>query len=83
MVNLFEGVFAAGRYPVTLYPDWMRAGLTFLVPVAFAVTVPAEALTNRLTPQALLGAATLTLALLLIARFVWRRGLRAYSGASA
>jgi ABC-2 type transport system permease protein len=83
MVNLFEGVFAAGRYPVTLYPDWMRAGLTFLVPVAFAVTVPAEALTNRLTAQTLLGAAVLTVALFLIARFVWRRGLRAYGGASA
>ncbi len=83
MVNLFEGVFAAGRYPVTLYPDWMRAGLTFLVPVAFAVTVPAEALTNRLTPQTLAGAAALTVALFLIARFVWRRGLRAYGGASA
>ncbi|MGQ0604961.1 MAG: ABC transporter permease, partial [Anaerolineales bacterium] len=83
MVNLFEGVFAAGRYPVGIYPDWMRAGLTFLVPVAFAVTVPAEALTGRLTAQTLLSAAALTVALLLIARFVWRRGLRAYSGASA
>ena len=83
MVNLFEGVYAAGRWPVGIYPDWLRTGLTFLVPVAFAVTVPAEALTNRLTPQALAGAAALAVALLLLARWVWRRGLRAYSGASA
>jgi ABC-2 type transport system permease protein len=83
MINLFEGVYAAGRWPVGIYPDWLRTGLTFLVPVAFAVTVPAEALTGRLTWQTLLGAALLAAALLTLARWVWRRGLRAYSGASA
>jgi ABC-2 type transport system permease protein len=83
LVNLFEGVYATGRWPVSVYPDWLRYGLTFLVPVAFAVTVPAEALTNRLTPQTLLGAAALAVGFLTLARFVWRRGLRAYSGASA
>lgn len=83
MVNLFQGVYAAGRWPVGIYPRWLRAGLTFLVPVAFAVTVPAEALTQRLTPATLAGAALLAAALLALARLVWRRGLRAYSGASA
>jgi ABC-2 type transport system permease protein len=83
LVNLFEGVYAAGRWPVSIYPDWLRTGLTFLVPVAFAVTVPAEALTGRLTWQTLLGAAALAMALLSLARFIWRRGLRAYGGASA
>lgn len=83
MVNLFQGVYAAGRWPVGVYPDWLRTGLTFIVPVAFAVTVPAEALTNRLTPQTLFGAVALALALLVVSRWSWRRGLRAYSGASA
>lgn len=83
LVNLFEGVYAAGRWPVTIYPDWLRTGLTFIVPVAFAVTVPAEALTGRLTWQTLLGAAALAIALLILARWVWRTGLRRYSGASA
>jgi ABC-2 type transport system permease protein len=83
MANLFEGVYAAGRWPVGIYPDWLRNGLTFLVPVAFAVTVPAEALTGRLTPPTLAGAAALAIALLLLARWVFRRGLKQYSGASA
>ena len=83
MVNLFEGVYAAGRWPVSVYPDWLRTGLTFLVPVAFAVTVPAEALTGRLTWQTLLGAGALAVVLLILARWVWRTGLRRYSGASA
>ncbi len=83
LVNLFEGLYAAGRWPVTIYPQWLRLGLTFLVPVAFAVTVPAEALTGRLTPLTLLGAAGLTALLAALARFVWRLGTRKYSGASA
>jgi ABC-2 type transport system permease protein len=83
MVNLFQGIYAAGRWPVDVYPRWLRNGLTFLVPVAFAVTVPAQALTDRLTPTTLLGTLALTLAFFLLARFVWRLGLRNYSGASA
>ncbi len=83
IVNLFQGVYQAGRWPVGIYPTWLQAGLTFLVPVAFAVTVPAEALTGRLTPLTLLGALALAVLLLALARFIWRRGLRAYSGASA
>lgn len=83
IVELFSGVYQAGRWPVGIYPEWLRVGLTFLVPVAFAVTVPAEALTARLTPQTLAGAALLAAGLLVLSRWVWRMGLRRYSGASA
>ncbi len=83
LVNLFQGVYAAGRWPVGVYPPWLRTGLTFLVPVAFAVTVPAEALTGRLTAPTLAGAVALAVALLLLSRWVWRTGLKRYAGASA
>lgn len=83
IIELFQGVYQAGRWPVSIYPDWLKTGLTFLVPIAFAVTVPAEALTNRLNAQTLGLAAALAVALLFVARWVWRRGLKAYSGASA
>jgi ABC-2 type transport system permease protein len=83
MVNLFQGLYAAGRYPVGIYPRWLRTGLTFLVPVAFAVTVPAEALTARLTPLTLLGTLGLTVLFIILARHIWRLGLKNYSGASA
>ena len=64
IVELFEGVYQAGRWPVAIYPDWLRIGLTFLVPIAFAVTVPAEALTGRLTPATLALAALFAVGLL-------------------
>jgi viologen exporter family transport system permease protein len=83
IVDLFQGLYAAGRWPVTIYPDWLRIGLTFLVPVAFAVTVPAQALTDRLTPLTLLAALGVTILLIVLARLIWRLGVRSYSGASA
>jgi len=83
IVELFQGLFAAGRWPVSVYPDWLRTGMTFLVPVAFAVTMPAEAVTNRLTTETMLFAVGLTLFLIVLARGVWLLGLRSYSGASA
>jgi viologen exporter family transport system permease protein len=83
LVDLFQGVYNAGRYPVVIYPGWLRYGLTFLVPVAFAVTVPAEALTGRLTWQTFTGAIALALGFLALTRLVWRLGLHRYSGASA
>jgi ABC-2 type transport system permease protein len=80
---IFQSVYEAGRWPVTLYPAWLRFGLTFLVPVAFAVTVPAEALTGRLTAPTALLAVGLAAALLVGSRWFWKIGLRNYSGASA
>jgi ABC-2 type transport system permease protein len=83
IVELFEGVYQTGRWPVGIYPGWLRLGLTFLVPIAFAVTVPAEAMTSRLTGAAFLEAAVFALLLLAFTRWFWKRGLRRYSGASA
>ena len=83
IAELFEGIYSAGRWPVSIYPRWLRFGLTFIIPVAFAVTVPAEALTNRLTIQTLLGTFGLTILLVTLTRLVWLMGVRHYSGASA
>ena len=83
LVELLSGMYQAGRWPVTIYPGWLRIGFTFLVPLAFAITVPAQALTGRLSGWLLLGAAAFTVGLVALTRWVWSIGLRAYSGASA
>lgn len=81
--ELFDGVFQTGRWPVSIYPLWLRASVTFLVPIAFAVTVPAEAVTSRLDWQTLAFAVVFAAALFAATRRFWRFGLRRYSGASA
>jgi ABC-2 type transport system permease protein len=83
VLELFEGIYQTGRWPVGVYPTWMRYGVTFLVPVGFAVTVPAQALTSRLTLGTIALAVAFALALFAFTRWFWRFGLRRYSGASA
>lgn len=83
VAELFQGLYQSGRWPVTIYPGWLQASLTYLVPIAFAVTVPAEALTSRLTPETLVLAGVFGLFLVIVSRAFFRFGLRHYSGASA
>jgi ABC-2 type transport system permease protein len=61
----------------------LRGLFTALVPLAFAVTLPAEALTGRAGWLALGGAALFTGVLVTFTRWFWRLGVRNYAGASA
>ena len=81
--ELFDGLFRAGQYPVGIYPGWLRYGLTFIIPLAFAITVPAEAVTGRLAWQSVAVMIGFTIVLLAVSRWCWKRGLRRYGGASA
>jgi ABC-2 type transport system permease protein len=83
VLELFEGIYQTGRWPVTVYPAWLRFSVTFLVPIAFAVTVPAEALTSRLQWPTLVFAFSFGAAVFVFTRWFWHYGLRHYSGASA
>ena len=83
LLEIFQSMYQAGRWPVSLYPGWLRFALTFIVPVAFATSIPAEALTGRLSGTTLLGAVGVAILLSVVARLIWRLGLRRYSGASA
>jgi ABC-2 type transport system permease protein len=81
---IFNTMFeSAGSWPITIFPGWMRVSLTFFIPVAFAVTIPAQGLTGRLTLLLTLGTVALAVAFATAARWFWRFGLRRYTGASA
>jgi ABC-2 type transport system permease protein len=75
--------FEAGRYPVEIYPVWLRGALTYVVPVAFIITVPAQALAGRLSSVFLLVAPVVAVCALVLSSAFWRFGLKHYTGASA
>ena len=83
IIELFDGLYQTGRWPVSIYPGWLRIGVTFLVPIAFAITVPAQAVTSRLAWSTVVLAIGFGVALFAFTRWFWRFGLRRYSGASA
>jgi len=81
---VFQALFGnAGRWPVTIFPGWMRPVLTFVVPIAFAVTVPAQALTGQLSGLTALLAVGVAVLFLVVSRAFWLVALRRYTGASA
>jgi ABC-2 type transport system permease protein len=83
VTELFNGLFRAGQFPVTVFPGWARFVFTFVIPVAFITTVPAEALVGRITTPTALAAAGVALVLLLAARWLWSFAIGSYTSASS
>ncbi len=81
--QLFLGVFQTARYPVSFFKGLVRALLTFVIPVAFATTFPAEALLGTADPRLLLAGCGLTAVALLITHRFWNYAVRHYSSASS
>ena len=80
---VFDGIFQMARYPVGLYPGWLRLVLTWIVPVGVMTTVPAQALTGDLLSGVLIGSVALAIASLIGASALFRFGLRRYASASS
>ena len=83
VTEVLRGLLEAGRFPIVAYPVAYRFFFTFVVPVTFLTTVPAEAMLGRVELGWLIGAGVLALALLYIARIFWNFALRFYTSASS
>lgn len=83
LLVIYGAFVDASRFPVEIYPGWLRLTLSSIAPIGIAVTVPAQALAGRVDALGVvaLGAAAVTA--WLFSAWFWRRGLRAYTGASA
>lgn len=83
VTQIFWALFEAGRYPIDIYPGWLRVMLSYVVPVAIITAVPARSLAGHLSGPALaIYAAGALIALLAAARF-WRYGVSHYTSASS
>ena len=83
VTEVLRGLLEAGRYPMVAYPTAYRFFFTFVIPVAFLTTVPAEAMLGRGQLGWLIGAGVLALGLLFVARVFWNFALRFYTSASS
>jgi viologen exporter family transport system permease protein len=83
LMALYWSFMDAGRFPVDVYPGWLRLTLSSAVPIGVAVTVPAQVVAGRLDPFGLLLLIVGSAAAFVLASSFWRLGLRSYTGASA
>jgi ABC-2 type transport system permease protein len=80
---VFDGIFQLARYPVGVYPEWVRLILTWIIPVGVITTVPAQALGGRMPFAALATATLIAVGLLIGGTMVFRIGLQRYASASS
>lgn len=82
-VTILQALMDAGRYPVTVYPVWLRVIVTFIIPIAVATTIPLQALRGELVSGQVLMYIAISIASFWVASIVWKAGLKRYSGASS
>ncbi len=83
LLAIYEAFLDAARFPVDIYPGWLRVTMSTVIPIGVAVTVPAQAVAGKLEPAGLAAIVAVTVAAWLFGAWFWRLGLRSYTGASA
>lgn len=83
VTEVLRSLLEAGRFPVEGYPAAYRVFFTFIIPVAFLTTVPAQTMIGRSDSGWLLGSALLAAVLFQFSRWFWQFALRFYTSASS
>jgi ABC-2 type transport system permease protein len=83
VTEVLRGLLEAGRYPLVAYPPIYRFFFTFVVPVSFITTVPAEVFLGRVSWWSMGSSIGLAMVLLFVANRWWQFALRFYTSASS
>lgn len=83
VTEVLRGLLDAGRFPMVAYPATYRFFFTFIVPVAFLTTVPAQAMLGRSHEAWVVSAGVLAFGLIGASAIFWRFALRFYTSASS
>lgn len=80
---VFDALFQLARYPIGIYPPFIRILLTWIIPIGLITTIPAQALNGQIG----IGMVILSLAiagiLLIGASWLFRQGINRYHSASS
>jgi ABC-2 type transport system permease protein len=83
ITEVLRGLLDAGRFPIGAYPPAYRFFFTFVVPVTFLTTVPAQTLLDRGDPVWIISGGCLAVVLLILSNRFWQFALRFYTSASS
>ena len=82
-VTIMQALLDSGRYPVSVYPVWLRIIVTYIIPIAVATTIPLQALRGDLNLNQVAIFFLIGIVSFWVASRVWKVGLKQYSGASS
>lgn len=83
MGELFNSLWETGKFPITTFSGGVRIALTFVLPIAFMTTFPAQAILHTLDSVYLMFALLMAFAVVSLSLWLWQRAVRNYSSASS
>ena len=83
LTYLFQSVFDAARWPISVFRGPIRFALTFVLPLALMTSFPAMALLGTLDPWTGVWSVTGAAVFTWLARQVWKLAIRRYTSASS
>ena len=82
-IMVYRDLTGMARFPVDVYSAPVRIFLTYIVPVAFIMTVPAKSLMGLASPLTFAISAVIVFCFLFSGFYLWRYALSQYSSASS
>ena len=84
IIHMFYMVNDFAKYPTTIYSNFIKALITYVIPFAFTAFYPASYFLTKENPLFNIGGTVLVAGILFgLAYWVWCRGLRAYESAGS
>lgn len=83
LTYLFSSIFDAARWPASVFRGLVRVLFTWVIPLAFMTTYPAQALLGQLAWTQALVAIAFAAGFLLVSRAIWQRAIGRYTSASS
>jgi ABC-2 type transport system permease protein len=81
-IMIFRDVSLVARFPISLYPNFIRLIFTFIIPIAVIFTLPASILTGQESNLLLVGTVICIIAIF-TSRSFWHYAISKYSSASS
>ena len=83
LTEVLKGLLEAGRFPIAAYPSAYQFFFTFIIPIGFITTVPAEAILNRVSSGTSIISFLIASLLFIVSNRFWRFALKFYTSASS
>lgn len=79
---IYRDVMTLGRFPVSIYSEWLRVLFVTALPIGVMITFPSEALLGMLSAKGAFYAIGLAAFFHMAAQIFWRRALKEYTSIS-
>jgi len=82
-IMVFRDVSSLARFPIDIYSGFLRALLTFILPIGLAYTFPAKALLGLLSLPQAIGSLLVSCIFFYLSLITWKHALKQYTSASS